>query len=165
MANQWSVAVSLSHKQQTAVWTLLLHLLLLYWTAQDVQRKMSQQDMPILVLMLLLLLLFLLLMPVLLLLLLLLLLLMLWKFHSENHIHPLYRRTAQSFLQPYTEILSCEHHPDTLTRPNILTFELKYIEIEFWDLFTVCYNVLYWMLQCCLTISWPDHVFKYFGHC
>ena len=35
----------------------------------------------------------------------------------------LYRGTEQSLLQPYTEFLACEHHPDTLTHPIILTFK------------------------------------------
>jgi hypothetical protein len=40
-----------------------------------------------------------------------------------NRLEHLYRATAQSFLQPYTEFLSCEHHPDTLIRPIIITFK------------------------------------------
>jgi len=31
--------------------------------------------------------------------------------------------TAHSLLQPYTEFPSCEHHPDTLTHPIIITFK------------------------------------------
>jgi len=40
-----------------------------------------------------------------------------------NRLEHLYRGTAQSFLQSYTEFLSYEHHPDTLTHPIILTFK------------------------------------------
>ena len=39
----------------------------------------------------------------------------------------------------HSHFLSCEHHPDTLIGPIIIS-ELKYTEIEFWYLYTVWYG-------------------------
>ena len=64
------------------------------------------------------------------------------KYPRSNLTPHLYRGTTQSLLQPYTEFLCCEHHPDTLTRPVIITF--KWVRIyRNWILVPV--NSLVWL--------------------
>ena len=63
-------------------------------------------------------------------------------FFCENFVHLPYTGIAQSLLQPYSEFLSCEHHPDTLTHPNILAF--KWVKIyRYWILVPV--HSLVWL--------------------